>query len=282
VGRTTVSTRPFLGRVRSLSTTTPQTAVHSGRDRVIISICVVFLTALAWTYLLHLDRQMSVAMEDDGMMAAMGMSMDVPWNADDVLFTFAMWAAMMVGMMAASAGPVLLLFAGTHRGRGAQRWPLAVLAFSAGYLLVWIGFSAGATLAQWALHQAAMLSQMMTTSSAPLGGVILITAGVYQLTPLKTACLTHCRSPLGFLMSRWRDGTVGALRMGVEHGTYCLGCCWALMCMLFVVGVMNLVWVAAMAIFVLVEKLAPAGALVARVAGVAMITAGALVWSTSL
>jgi predicted metal-binding membrane protein len=169
-----------------------------------------------------------------------------------------------------------------HRGRGAERWPLVVLAFGAGYLLVWTGFSAGAALAQWGLHRAAMLSPMMTTSSPRLGAAILIAAGVYQLTPFKGACLTHCRSPLGFLMSHWRGGTAGALRMGIEHGTYCLGCCWALMCVLFVVGVINLLWVAAMAIFVRVEKIAPAGTLVARVGGAAMIAAGAFVWSTSL
>jgi predicted metal-binding membrane protein len=222
---------------------------------------------------------MSAAMEHDRMMADMGMTMDMPWTAVDVLFTFAMWAVMMVGMMTASAAPVILLFAGMHRGRGAQRAPRTVAAFGAGYLLVWTAFSAGAALAQWALHQAAMLSPAMATSSARLSGAILIAAGVYQLTPFKGACLTRCRSPLGFLMSRWRDGTAGALRMGIEHGTSCLGCCWALMCVLFVMGVMNLVWVAAMAIFVLVEKIGPAGAFVARVVGVAMIAAGALVWS---
>jgi predicted metal-binding membrane protein len=222
---------------------------------------------------------MSATMEHDRMMADMGMTMDAPWTAADVFFTFAMWAVMMIGMMAASAAPVILLFAAMRRRSDAQRWPLVVFAFATGYLLVWIGFSAGAALAQWALRSAAMLTPMMKTSSAPLGGVILIAAGVYQLTPFKGACLTHCRSPLGFLMSRWRDGTAGALRMGIEHGTYCLGCCWALMGVLFVVGVMNLVWVAGMAIFVLAEKIAPSGALVARVGGAAMITAGALLWS---
>ena len=260
----------------------PNQTVLPRRDRVIIWSCLVLLIALAWTYLLHLDHQMSAAMEHDRIMADMGMTMDMPWKAADVFFTFAMWAVMMVGMMTASAAPVMLLFAGMHRGRGAPRAPRVVFAFSAGYLLVWTAFSAGAALAQWALHQAAMLSPAMTTSSARLSGAILIAVGVYQLTPFKGACLTHCRSPLGFLMSHWREGTAGALRMGIEHGTHCLGCCWALMCVLFVVGVMNLVWVAAMTIFVLVEKIGPAGAFVARVAGVAMIAAGALVWSASL
>jgi predicted metal-binding membrane protein len=228
-------------------------------------------------YLVHLDHRMSAAMEHDRMMADMGMTMDMPWSAADVLFTFAMWAVMMVGMMTPSAAPVMLLFAGMHAGRG-QRAPHAVFAFGSGYLLVWTAFSAGAALAQWALHQAATLSPAMTTSSARLGGVILISAGIYQLTPLKGRCLTHCRSPLGFLMTQWRDGTAGALRMGIEHGAYCLGCCWALMCVLFVVGVMNLVWVATMTIFVLVEKIGPAGALITRVAGVAMIASGIFVW----
>jgi len=254
------------------------TAVLSRRDRIVISSCLVLLTALAWGYLVHLDRQMSDMMAHERMMAEMGMTMDMPWGVADVFFTFAMWAVMMAGMMTASAAPVVLLFAGIHRGLGAPRAPRAVFAFGAGYLLVWTGFSAVAALAQWALHQAAMLSPAMTTSSARLGGAILMAAGAYQLTPFKGACLRHCRSPLGFLMSHWRDGTAGALRMGIDHGTYCLGCCWALMGVLFVVGVMNLVWVAAMTIFVLVEKVGPAGALVARVAGVAMIAAGALVW----
>lgn len=236
------------------------------------------LTAIAWIYLFRLDRAMAASMAHDKMMADMGMSMDMPWTAADVLFTFAMWAVMMVGMMMPSASPVLLLFAGMQRGRGAQRIPGAVFLFGAGYVLVWTAFSALAALAQWAFHQAALLSPSMTLSSARVGGAILIAAGVYQLTPLKGACLTHCRTPLGFLMGHWRDGGLGALRMGIGHGAYCLGCCWALMCVLFVVGVMNLVWVAALAIFVLVEKVGPAGAIVARAAGALMIAAGVVVW----
>ena len=254
----------------------------SRRDRVVISSCIVLLAALAWAYLFHLDRQMSAAMEYDRKMADMGMAVDMPWTAADVFFTLAMWTVMMAGMMTASAAPVVLLFAGMHRGRGGARWPLVVFVFGTGYLIVWTAFSAGAALAQWGLHRAAMLSPAMATSSARLGGTILVAAGVYQLTSLKGACLTHCRSPLGFLMSHWRDGAAGALRMGIAHGTYCLGCCWALMCVLFVVGVMNLVWVAAMTIFVLVEKIGPGGAFVARVAGVAMMAAGMLVWAGRL
>lgn len=256
-----------------------QFTVLSRRDRVVISTCLVLLTALAWAYLLHLDREMSAAMEHDRMMAEMGMTMAMPWQAADVLLAIAMWAVMMVGMMTPSAAPVVLLFAGMRmRGAtGEQRNLGVVLAFVAGYLLVWVSFSVAAALAQWALHQAALLSPMMTASSPWLAGAILIAAGVYQLTPFKGTCLTHCRSPLGFLMSHWREGTAGALRMGIAHGTYCLGCCWALMCVLFVVGVMNLMWVIAIAIFVLIEKVGPWGTWVARVAGVVMIAIGTYV-----
>ena len=258
-----------------------RSVVPSRRDRVVIPSCLVLLTALAWTYLVHLDHQMTIAMKYDRAMADMGMTMDMPWRAADVFFTFAMWVVMMVAMMAASAAPVMLFFAGMHTGRGGKS-ATRVFAFGAGYLLVWFVFSAVATLTQWALHHWAMLSPSMRTSSGRLGGAILVAAGVYQLTPFKGACLAHCRSPLGFLMSNWREGQAGALRMGIEHGTYCLGCCWALMCVLFVVGVMNLVWVAAMTIVVLLEKSGPAGAFVARAAGVAMIAAGVLVWRASL
>jgi predicted metal-binding membrane protein len=263
--------RRFTGKV--LSSSSPAAAL-SRRDRLLIPACIVLITLLAWAYLLHLDRQMRAGMEHDQMMAAMGMTMDMPWSAADVFFTFAMWAAMMVGMMAPSASPMLLLFAGSLAGRRQRGVPLATLTFGLGYIAVWTGFSAGAAVAQWGLHQAAMLSAAMASSSSRLTGAILIAAGVYQLTPWKSRCLTHCRSPLGFLMTNWRDGTIGAFRMGFRHGAYCLGCCWALMCVLFVVGVMNLMWVAALTAFVLIEKLGPAGAIVARVAGAAMVVLG--------
>jgi len=208
-------------------------------------------------------------------MASMGMSMDMPWTITDAAYTFVMWAVMMVAMMTPSAAPVILLFAGTQRARRAARSPIVTAVFGAGYLLVWTAFSAAAAAGQWALHQAAMLSPSMSTSSTWLGGGILVAAGIYQLTPTKRACLTHCQSPLGFLMSHWREGTAGALRMGISHGLYCVGCCWALMCVLFVVGVMNLAWVAALAIFVLLEKIGPPGPLVARLSGGVRATADA-------
>jgi predicted metal-binding membrane protein len=246
------------------------------RDRLLISACLSVITGLAWLYLLHLDHQMSAAMAYDRAMTEMGMTTATSWTAADVLFAFVMWGVMMVGMMAGAAAPVLLLFAAAQNGRRARGIRPAVLMFGLGYLADWVGFSACAAVAQWALHQSALLSPAMAASSPYLGGSILIMAGVYQLTPWKGACLTHCRSPLGFLMTNWREGRIGALRMGARHGVYCVGCCWALMAVLFVVGVMNLLWVAALTGLVLLEKIGPAGSIVARVAGIAMMLAGVL------
>ncbi len=255
-----------------LSTAT--VAVLPGRDRFFIWGSVALITALAWSYLVHLDRQMSASMAYDVEMAAMGMTTDR--GAIDLAYTFAMWTVMMVGMMAGSALPVLLLFAAAQRGRGGHA-PITIAIFGSGYLAVWVAFSALAALTQEALHRAAVLSPMMAASSPRVAGAILVAAGIYQLTPFKGACLTHCRTPLGFLMSHWRDGSIGAFQMGSRHGLYCLGCCWALMVVLFAVGVMNLLWVAALTALVLVEKAVPFGGWIARVAGVAIVVFGAFV-----
>jgi predicted metal-binding membrane protein len=264
------STRRFPGGVLNW----PTAAGLASRDRILISSCVVLITAMAWFYLIHLDRQMSASMEYEQKMAAMGMTMHQPWSAADALFTFAMWVVMMVGMMAASVMPMLLLFAGSNASRGEDLAWLNVPIFGLGYFTAWAGFSVVATAAQWALHQAAMLSPAMSASSPRVAGGILLAAGVYQLTPWKGRCLTHCRSPLGFLMTNWRDGKLGAIRMGMHHGAYCLGCCWALMGVLFVVGVMNLSWVAVLAVFVLLEKIGPSGAILARVSGAVIAACG--------
>jgi predicted metal-binding membrane protein len=215
---------------------------------------------------------MAGAMAYGQMMADMGMSVDAPWTATDVFVTFVMWSVMMVGMMAPSAAPVMMLFAAMQRSRGAGSAPAFV--FGAGYLVIWTAFSVVAALAQWALHNGAMLSPAMAVTSGRVGAVVLIAAGIYQLTPLKGACLTHCRTPLGFLMSHWREGTRGALAMGIRHGAYCVGCCWALMILLFIGGVMNLLWVAGLTLVVLVEKVAPGGIVVSRTAGALMIGGG--------
>jgi predicted metal-binding membrane protein len=243
------------------------------RDRTLVWAGIVGLTAGAWGYLLHLHGAMAMG---DGMAAAPGLAPALaPWTVAELAFTVVMWAAMMVGMMLPAAAPVILLIAAIHRRRREQGGPAGgTPLFVLGYLLVWGGFSVAAALAQWGLHAVALLSPAMATTSPLVGGLLLIAAGVYQLTPLKEACLAHCRSPLGFLMTEWREGAGGALRMGLRHGAYCLGCCAVLMGILFVTGVMNLLWVAAITGFVLLEKAAPGGRLIGRVGSVALIGGG--------
>lgn len=202
------------------------------------------------------------------------MPMPASWSLAELAFLFGMWVVMMVGMMSPSATPVMMLFATAQARRGARSARVAVGMFALGYAIVWTTFSALAALAQWTLHTFAMLSPAMAASSARVAGGILCVAGVYQLLPLKSACLSRCRSPLAFLMTRWRDGPLGALGMGLRHGAWCLGCCFALMTVLFAVGVMNLVFVAALALFVLLEKTGPAGIAVARAGGMLLIAAG--------
>lgn len=243
------------------------------RDRLLVWTGIAGLTVGAWAYLLYLQRTMSAV----GEMAAMpGMAVHVaPWTAADVGFAVIMWGVMMIGMMLPAAAPVILLFAAVNRKRREQGGPgVPTAIFVLGYLLVWGGFSVAAALLQWGLHSAALLSPAMATTSPLLGGALLVAAGAYQWTPLKAVCLRHCRSPLGFLMTEWREGVAGALWMGVRHGAYCLGCCAVLMGLLFVTGVMNLLWVAVIAAFILVEKVAPGGRLVGRVGSGALILAG--------
>jgi len=239
------------------------------RDRMIVLAGLVGLTALAWAYMGYLTWDMG----------CMAMDMAMPrmqtWGILDLLLVFAMWAVMMVAMMVPSAAPMLLMFTTINRRRRTPLQPYVPTAvFLGGYLLVWTGFSVLAMLAQWGLHSAALLSPMMVSSSPLLGGLVLLAAGLWQWTPLKYTCLMRCRSPLGFLMTDWREGHRGALIMGLRHGMYCVGCCWFLMALLFVAGVMNLLWVATIAAFVLVEKVVPRGALVGRVAGGGLVVAG--------
>jgi predicted metal-binding membrane protein len=170
---------------------------------------------------------------------------------------------------------MVLLFTAIRRKQAASASPLAdAWIFLGGYLLVWTGFSLAATLARWALECAGLLSMAMASTSALLGGAILLLAGFYQFTPVKNVCLRYCQSPVLFLSRYWRPGATGALRMGLRHGGYCLGCCWFLMALLFVGGVMNVLWIAAISAFVLIEKIVPAGRLISRIAGLGFIAAG--------
>ncbi|HEY1932050.1 MAG TPA: DUF2182 domain-containing protein [Acetobacteraceae bacterium] len=243
-------------------------------DRTVILSALLGVTAVAWVWLILLGRDMSAM--DMNSMPGMSMPMPAPWTAAIFALTFAMWWVMMLGMMLPSAAPMILMFAtvnSSKRVRGQRYVPTVV--FTLGYLVVWGAFSVAATVAQWALDRLALLSPSLTTVSPVVGGVLLIVAGIYQFTPLKQACLRHCRSPFAFVLNHWRDGWIGALRMGLEHGAYCLGCCWVLMALLFVVGVMNLLWVAAVAAFVFAEKLLPRGVWIGRIGGGVMVAAGA-------
>jgi len=206
-------------------------------------------------------------MSENAMMDTMTM-VQMPWSGLTFFLMFVMWSVMMVGMMVPSAAPMILLYARVQRKKLAEQAPAKrIAAFTAGYLLVWTAFSLVATSLQWALSELRLLSPMMESSNQYLAVAILFGAGIYQLTPLKQACLKQCQSPLGFLTSHWQDGISGALRMGIGHGIFCVGCCWLLMALLFVGGVMNLIWVAIIAVFVLLEKVMPRGDLVGKAGG---------------
>lgn len=240
------------------------------RDRAVTLAALAALAALAWLYLVRLGREMAD-------MAAMGMTDTGPWTARDAALAAAMWAVMMVAMMLPAAAPMILVFVTVNRKRREAPGTaphVDTTLFVLAYLAVWGAFAVAAALAQWGLHAAALLSEDAMRAAPVAGAVLLAAAGIYQLTPLKYACLARCQTPVGFLLAEWREGRRGALVMGLLHGLFCLGCCWVLMALLFVGGVMNLVWVAAIAAFVLLEKLLPAGRLVSATSGGAL-----LVWA---
>lgn len=250
------------------------------RDRAITLVGLAILSALAWAYLLG-GARLGAADADMGM-AAMGMSdmsgmAPSSWDIYTWLLMIAMWWVMMIAMMTPSATPTILLYGRVHRhAQGQVASGVAPTgAFAAGYLLVWLGFSLGAAALHWGLERAGLISAMtMGSQSRWLSGGVLIAAGLYQLSPLKHTCLSHCRAPASFLARHWRPHATGALRLGALHGAYCVGCCWMLMALLFVGGVMNLVWIAALAILVLVEKLLPPGRLAGLGTGAVLIAWG--------
>jgi predicted metal-binding membrane protein len=240
------------------------------RDRAIVLCGIAGLAAVAWFYMAAEAR----AMYATGVCSCAGMKMSGPdanaWSATTLIALFAMWTEMMIAMMLPSAAPMILTFATVNRKRHEQDRPFVPTGvFALGYLTAWTAFSAVAATAQWILHGKALLSPMMVSASPVLAGALLIAAGIFQWSSWKNACLAHCQSPLGFLMTQWREGRWGAFVMGLKHGAYCTGCCWVLMALLFVAGVMNLWWIAVISALVLVEKLASAGSKIGRVAGVA-------------
>lgn len=242
-----------------------------GRENAAPVMGLAALTALAWTYIAYLSLHM------DSMASAAAMPSMRTWTPVDLALLALMWSVMMTAMMVPSATPMILMFDGIQRRRLAQgRAFVPTVLFLLGYLAVWSGFSILAALLQWWLHRAALLSPTLTVASSPLGGGLLILAGLFQFTPLKHACLSTCRSPFTFLTSRWREGRGGAFLMGLDHGRYCAGCCWPLMTLLFVAGVMNLLWVAALSALVFLEKLAPFGRRLSQAAGIVLVLWGAV------
>jgi predicted metal-binding membrane protein len=254
-------------------------------DRAIVLVSLALITVLAWLYVIRLAAAMDMAsMDMTGMrMTSAGLRMVMapamqPWTIADFILMFAMWAVMMAGMMTPSVTPLVLLYARVARQAEREARPLAATAwFAGGYLAAWTAFSLVATTAQWGLERGALLTPMMATANRWLAALVLIVSGAYQWSRAKQACLTHCQSPLQFLQRHggFRRHATGALWLGFRHGLYCVGCCWSLMALLFVGGVMNLVWIAAISAFVLLEKALPGRALVSRVMGIGLVAAGA-------
>ena len=239
------------------------------RDRALTLAALAAATVAAWAYLFA-----SAGMDMAAMDEAMG-PMAVRWSPGHAAAMLLMWAVMMAAMMLPGAAPMVLAYGSIARRRREVSGVAAHTGlFTAGYLAVWALFSVGAVLLQFVLDQAARLSASQAIASPALAGGFLIAAGLWQWTPLKAACLRRCRSPLDFILTEWRPGAAGAVRMGVKHGLYCVGCCWSLMLLLFVGGVMNLAWIGLIAAFVLVEKAAPAAGFAGRLAGAALVVWG--------
>lgn len=238
-------------------------------DRIVVVAGLLGVILISWAYLL------AGAGMDMPAVGGMLMPMAPIWTPGYFALMLIMWAAMMAAMMLPSAAPMLLLYDRIAQKRDEDSRTIGPASlFGLGYIAVWAGFSVGAVALQYGLDRAKLLSPMMETTSVALAGTLLVLAGLYQWTPLKQSCLRHCRSPLEFIMTEWRAGPRGAFAMGLRHGVFCLGCCWVLMLLLFVGGVMNLVWIAGIAGFVLVEKTAPAGHWLGRIVGAVLVAWG--------
>jgi predicted metal-binding membrane protein len=248
------------------------------RERLIILAILVALVGLSWLYLIREAGNM------ERMMAGLGSMPMQPTaaNSKTLALAFMMWVIMMAGMMLPSVAPMTLFYAAIvrkNRERGTAL-PAAWL-FVSGYLLVWVGFGLGATMLQVLFEEMRLASPMLIVADRWLSSAILVGAGAYQWSPLKDKCLAQCRSPIRFITSHWHAGRLGALRMGVISGGYCFGCCWAIMLLLFVGGAMNLIWVAVITGFVLLEKVVPHGRLVSRITGLVLIGGGVFLLTSS-
>lgn len=244
----------------------------SRRERVAVIGGLAALAALAWGYMLYMEwgmRHMEVG-ADMAIMPAM-----TDWRLPDLGLVCVMWAVMMVAMMLPSAGPMALAYLRIQRSRGAgARAYFCASLLLGGYVAVWLGFSIAATLLQWGLLKAFLITPMMDSASAVLSATLLVGAGIFQFTPLKRACLTGCRSPVEFLLRAWQEGAGGAVVLGLRNGAACLGCCWALMLLPLALGVMNLLWMAVLTLFLVIEKILPGGDWFGRAAGFGLILWG--------
>jgi predicted metal-binding membrane protein len=238
-------------------------------EQVLVLSGLAAVILISWVYMLHMGSGMS------GSGMEITLACLTRWGPGDIAHMFIMWAVMMVAMMFPSATPMVLMFATVNQRQGEVQGPLIPTGlFVLGYFLVWIAYSALAAMAQWGLHVAALLTHHLVITSPLLGGVLLVSAGVFQWTPFRDACMSKCRSPLGFLMAEWREGRPGALIMGLKHGLNCVGCCWLLMLLSFVLGVMNMLWMAILTVFMLVEKAHPRSQWVSRTTGLILVAWG--------
>ena len=228
----------------------------NSKDKKIIVTGLFIVSATGWLYMFYMAWAMeNMHLVDMWMPPQVGSRV---WTGFDFFMLFLMWFTMMIAMMTPTIVPMVMMFTTVNKSKKQKQQPYAPTSlFLIGYLLAWGLFSIVVSLIQWPLHESGLLNPMMNSRSYLLSGGILILAGLYQFTPLKDVCLNQCRTPLGFIMTAWKEGYVGALKMGFHHGTFCVGCCWALMLILFAVGVMNMLWVILITIFVLLEKVLP-------------------------
>jgi predicted metal-binding membrane protein len=249
------------------------------RDRRVVATGLALVAAGAWSWTLAgggMPTASGGGMAEPEAAVTAAMSFAPGWSGHAAV-VFLMWWVMMAAMMLPSAAPLVLLATALHRRNGRDGRPeLMASLLTAGYLAAWGAFSLGATLTQWGLEWTSLISPEAMTAGSALAGGILLAAGLYQLTPLKRACLRHCRSPVSFITAHWRPGAAGAFRMGLVHGAFCLGCCWFLMGLLFVGGVMNPFWIGGIALYVLLEKLAPRGDHLSRASGLFLVVCGVL------
>lgn len=245
------------------------------RQRVVLVLSLLIMVGLSWAYLIWMAADMSVSA--GGQMAhCAAMPGMTSSSAMYVWWLFVMWAVMAVAMMLPTSLPLIFLFGRYWRGKHKDIDPvLPTLWMVTGYLTAWLVFGVGAALLQWGLEHLEVLTPVMgEMRSTVLGGAVIVGAGIFQLTPLKTACLSKCRTPMMFLNTRWRDGKWGPFIMGLDDGIYCLGCCWALMLVMFVFGVMNLFWMGVLTVFMIAEKIIPHGLLFTKVTGYLLIVGG--------